>query len=130
VGGQGPPFDQQWVAAVAAALATASHDAGWPSLQPAIDRDPEFGKRVFEALVGGIDAREINLADRLTDDQLADAYVWLSRHYPPEQQKAWLGKAGVVTPVMQVHHWRDQIPQWLVARAAGRAAQWRTATHQ
>src|SRR5439155_16031585 len=54
-------------------------DAGWSVVWPAIQTDTEFGMSVVEITFGGIGYGKV---PRLTEDQTADLYIWLVKHYP------------------------------------------------
>ncbi|MGH7233514.1 MAG: hypothetical protein ACREJU_19450, partial [Nitrospiraceae bacterium] len=59
-------------------LLSDTHDAGWTIVWPAIQNDLQFGKEVIQ----GVARDHPSIGMRLTEDQLADLYVWLYRHFP------------------------------------------------
>ena len=67
----------------AAALALIFHadDAGWAVVWPIMQKDIEFGRQLAESVAS--DARHSGvLQDRLSEQQVADLYVWMVRQYP------------------------------------------------
>jgi predicted NACHT family NTPase len=71
--------------ALAAARAVIYHaeDAGWPSVGPAIVQDGAFGRDLVSSMAGLSDRS--GLAHKLSDEHLADLYIWLVRQYPPAE---------------------------------------------
>lgn len=59
------------------ALLCHESDYGWPILWPLIQKNKEFGRKLFAR----VSSRE-GIVDRLTDDQASDLYVWLTQEYP------------------------------------------------
>ena len=72
-----------------------SSDAGWPILWPIFESHPEFGRRLVEKIAHQIDRlRNVPFLDRLTEAQLANFYLWLSRHIPPFETPAGFHAVG------------------------------------
>jgi hypothetical protein len=71
--------------AAGAMLMIDADDSGWPVVWPAMEADVEFGRAVVSAIANAFDMRELQSAHRLTDSQLADLYVWVSRQYPQSE---------------------------------------------
>lgn len=61
----------------AKALMLNTKDAGWSIVWPAIQADEDFGRQFIK----GINRDFEVIGQRLTEDQLADLYIWLSRHF-------------------------------------------------
>ena len=82
----------------AASLFLHSEDAGWPIIWPLIEKEPDFGKRIFEGIVVG---SPYSPGRNLTEDQLADLYIWLSCQYPHDEDPREIG------------NWRNSILNFL-----------------
>ncbi len=91
---------EQQVKAVqaAASLFLHSEDAGWPITWPLIEEEPDFGKKIFEDIVGG---SPYSPGRNLTEDQLADLYIWLSCQYPHDEEPR------------EIENWRNSILNFL-----------------
>lgn len=63
-------------------LMTHAQGAGWSTVWPAIQRDTEFGREVITTVAHGLDRNATSIAKQLTEDQLADLYIWLVQQYP------------------------------------------------
>ena len=75
-----------------------SEDAGWSIIWPLIEKDPGFGKKIFE------DAGRGNLYSpgrNLTEDQWADVCIWLSYQYPHDEGQ------------QEIDDWRNSILSFL-----------------
>jgi hypothetical protein len=73
--------EQRFKAVIAArALLTHANDVGWSIVWPVIQEDKAFGQEVIAAAYD-FRTRDIQIT-RMTEDQLADFYIWLSRQYP------------------------------------------------
>ena len=90
-------------------------DAGWSIVWPAIQADEDFGKQVVQGI--NHDYKTIGL--RLTEDRLADLYIWLTRHF--ESPKHSAGKAHWAGPLEYVDLWRNAIIQLLTHRGTNHA---------
>jgi hypothetical protein len=78
-----PADDRQRQRALAAALALVrfADDAGWSTVWPAIESNHEFGTQLIESLAYRSDWN----AQHLSEEQLADLYLWLAHRFPPAQ---------------------------------------------
>ena len=83
-----------------------AEDAGWSIVWPVIQQDIEFGKEVITALADST----VKFEQRLTEDQLADLYIWLAHHYPYSEDPE-LGDAFCVTPRVSIRFWKNKILQ-------------------
>ena len=91
--------------AVVAATVLLCHakNAGWPVVWPAIQQDLEFGKEVvFE--VAQVDRHSASIGQKLSEEQLADLFIWLTRQFPYSED-----------PVHDETHWvgpRENVAEW------------------
>lgn len=109
--------------AVAAALALVMNadDAGWSTVWPALRVDAEFGRRIAEALSGP--ARHgNNVEGKLTEDQLADLYIWLAKQYPHAEDPKREG-VGFVGSRESIALWRDSLLAHLERRGTSCACE-------
>ena len=106
--------------AIAAARALMFHakDAGWSVVGPAIREDTEFGREVISAVAHNAES----IGKRLTEDQLADLYVWLVRQYPHAKDPKHDG-AHIVEPRDRITNWRNLILQHLKERGTHQACE-------
>ncbi len=64
----------------AQALIKYSEDAGWKTVWPAIQQDPQFGREVMEEIA--FYARNSGkFESTLSEKQVAELYIWLTEHY-------------------------------------------------
>jgi len=103
-------------------LMTHAEDAGWSVVWPTIQEDAEFGHEVISAVSHGADRRAASIGQRLTEDQLADLYVWLVRQYPHAEDPMVEG-AHSVGPRESVAMWRDSILHHLKERGTDEACE-------
>ena len=106
-----PPEDEARLRAVVAAktLLTHAQDAGWGTLHGVFQGDSKFGREVF--LRVGSDVSD-NIAARLTENQLADLYLWLVREFPTNEDPHFEGAHGV-GPREMLGHFRDGVLAYL-----------------
>jgi predicted NACHT family NTPase len=88
-------------------------DAGWAIVWEAIRRDEAFGREVSETLEYIL--REGRFFEKLTEDQIADYYVWLVRRYPHAEDPVHEG-AHFVGPRESLATWRDALLRYLKER--------------
>jgi hypothetical protein len=103
---------QELAAEVAVLLALERPDGDWNRTWPLFDMSAEFGDRVVGRLAGD---RDIQIAPRLTEQQLVDLYAWLERRYPHAEDPDH-DEAHYVGPRESIGHWRDGLLRDLVAR--------------
>jgi len=103
--------------AVVAAEALMLHadDAGWSAVWPAIQRDAEFGRDIVSAAAYALPSRKITPFERLSEDQLADLYIWLVEQFPVSQDPKH-DEAYWVGPRESVAWWRDALITYLKDR--------------
>lgn len=82
--------------AIVAAWTLINHaeDAGWSVVWPAIQRDYKFGRKVFET-ASFSDGQAVNIGQALSENQLANLYIWLVHQYPHAKDPA---HEGVYSP--------------------------------
>jgi hypothetical protein len=97
-------------------------DGGWPAVWPAIERDGEFGKDLVLAVAHSFDRESEKLGSRISDDQLADLFLWLVHHFPYDEDPKHDG-IHAVGPRESVAWWRDSILRRLKARGTLEACQ-------
>ncbi len=82
-----------------------SENAGWSVIWPLMQRDDDFGMK----LVAKVAQSSSGWApQQLTEDQLADLYIWLVRHYPPSQYPIEL-KSALAGVTDSIALWRDTL---------------------
>jgi hypothetical protein len=116
-----PAGDSERARAVATAktLMLDTKDVGWSIVWPAMQADEDFGKQVILEVCSD-DYGSIGL--RLNEDQLADLYVWLTRHFeaPPEHDSDEMRSVG---PLVHIDMWRNAIVRLLTHRGSFRACE-------
>ena len=79
------------IAIVAArVLLRTAGDAGWSVIWPAFKQDVEFGQEVILPIASGPGRHDTAIAQRLSEHQLADLYMWVAQQYPHSDQQTWL----------------------------------------
>jgi len=111
-----PTSEEERTTAVNAAqvLIMYSEDAGWATVLPAIQQDPQFGREVIEEI--SFFARNSgNIESRLSEEQVAQLYIWLSEQYPSlniaeGNQSANVGitlNNDYVSPKYNIDRWKN-----------------------
>ncbi|MCH7536137.1 MAG: hypothetical protein IH948_10435, partial [Bacteroidetes bacterium] len=59
-----------------------TNDAGWGKVWPAIKRYPNFGRMVVERVAAISDLERINVWTNLSENNLADLFIWLEQKFP------------------------------------------------
>jgi hypothetical protein len=102
---------QRFKAIIAArVLLTHANDAGWSIVWPVIQGDKAFGQEVIAAAYD-FRTRDIQIT-RMTEDQLADFYVWLSQQYPHMEDPKREG-AHDVSARESIADFRDSVLRYL-----------------
>ena len=114
-----PASDPERARAIAAAqtLMLDTKDVGWGIVWPAVQADEDFGKQV----ILGISSDYKSIGIRLNEGQLADLYVWLTRHFETPIHRS--GEAYWAGPLDHVDLWRNAIIQLLIHRGSVRACE-------
>ncbi len=102
---------------VAQALMLDSKDVGWGIVWPAVRADADFGKQVILEVARKYDS----IGPLLNEDQLAELYVWLRRHF--EEITHASGEARWVGPLEYVDLWENAIIQILIHQGSFRACE-------
>ncbi len=117
--------------AAARALILYAEDAGWPTIWPAIQQDPEFGRKIIET-VSYIVGYEGNLEQRLKEEDVANLYIFMTKQYPDSEKKKQGSsedkkltgiEAYAVTAKDSIKTWRNYIPQRLEERGTPQACE-------
>lgn len=114
--------EEQRAEAIVAAriLITHTPDAGWSVVWPVIQQDTQFGQTLIESIAHRHDLSPGILGQRLSEDQVADLYVWLNHQYPPAEDIR-LGEAFCVGPRESIAMWRDDVLTYLKNRGTKQA---------
>ena len=104
----------------ASALIRNAVDVGWAIVWPAVQHDKEFGLELFRRIAHLSEAFQASSVNRLTDDQLADLYIWLFKHVPYKENAIDTG-FHAVSPSESLAHWRDSVLVQLKNRGTVRA---------
>jgi hypothetical protein len=76
----------------------------WPVLRDLMDSDPDFIESAFLSIGYAYDRRPPDL----TEPQIADLYIWLSRHFPADQDPQF-EDAHRIGPRESLGSWRDSL---------------------
>lgn len=120
-----PTSDQRKreIATVAAcSLVRYTFDESWTVVWPAVQHDAEFGREVFSSVAADAERREGTIARRLSESQLADLYIWLSRQYPHAEDPRhndW----HAIEPRESIAEWRDSLLRHLRERGTPAACE-------
>ena len=100
------------------ALMKHAEDVGWSSVWPAIEQDTDLGREIiFE-----IERDTAKIWTRLTEDQLADLYIWLACQYPHSEDPDHKG-GHWVGPREQIARLRDSIINHIKERGTRRSCE-------
>jgi hypothetical protein len=105
----------------ARALIRNTADAGWGSVWPAVQQDGELGLEVFRGIAHLSEAFQGTSVKQLTDDQLAELYIWLLKHVPYTGENDAGKGFHAVSPAESLGHWRDSVLVQLKSRGTVRA---------
>jgi hypothetical protein len=90
---EGPLRERSLVAA--RSLLTRAPDAGWPILWPLIRADPALGRDLLISVATSVEITgHAPFLDRLSEDNLADLYVWLSGQFPRHEDEEGFRSLG------------------------------------
>ncbi|MGK9232209.1 hypothetical protein KXS07_10455 [Inquilinus limosus] len=108
--------------ALSAAAALLEYDmaAAWPRLWSVITADTEFGRELFLRVAHRHRVEAAHYVG-LTEQQLADLYIWLARNFPHADDPDHSDGAHFVAPRDSVVHLRDAIIGILVRRGTPEA---------
>jgi len=96
--------DVEFAASMAAVLAMNWADEEWPNIWNAILEDGEFGDAVLNGAVSWW--RKHDLIPKLTDEQLADLFIWMQERYPDPKKGnndivKFMGRADMLADLKQ-----------------------------
>jgi hypothetical protein len=114
-----PEPERQRAAVAGSVLLKGAAEAGWSTVWPAMQQDLVFAEGVLGRLVWN-DRHTGAIAAQLTDEQLADLYIWLCHQYPPEEDPL---VNGLVEYRAAVGMWRDSLLMQLRLRGTKGACQ-------
>ncbi len=101
-------------------LMTHAEDCGWSVVWPAIQQDTEFGRKVMLAAADHFDRYTAGIGQRLSEDQLANLYIWLVQQFPYAEDPQY-EEAHYVEPRENVANWRDSLLRHLKERGTDQA---------
>lgn len=114
----------------AAALILHTRDAGWSTIWPAIQQDPNFGREIFKKISYSV-KWDGNLELKLREEHVADIFIFLAKEFPQaetkKQNQASRKGDGIDSGEINTEHyrigeedsiniWKGYIPQRLQAR--------------
>jgi hypothetical protein len=108
--------------AIVAARVLMNHaeDGGWTIVWPAFQQDTKFGREVVTEVAHGPERHEGSVGQRLTEDQLADLYIWLVRQFPYAEDPEHEGIHRVESRE-SVGRWKDSLLYQLRMRGTPKA---------
>ena len=103
--------------AVAAArqLMTHTPDAAWSVIWESMQHDAQFGREVSESLESIHRESTGRFYEKISEEQVADYYIWLACQYPHAEDPKFEG-AHTVGPRENVATWRDDLLRFLKDR--------------
>lgn len=113
----GVPVPEEQAKAVVAAriLLTHNEDLAWRLVWPLMRNDDTFGQAVASAVSRYVSWHHLSFGEHLTEEQLADLYMWLERNFPHAEDPTLL-VFHVVTEREEIARWRDSILDQLRSR--------------
>ncbi len=100
-----------------------AEDAGWSVVWPAIQQDVEFGCKVIESLAYESDAFATNAGKLLTEDQLADLYIWIVHQYPYAEDPDYNSEDGRVGSRLKIASFRNSLLNLIKQRGTYKACE-------
>lgn len=101
--------------AMALLLMTHAQNESWPVIWTRMTQDIEFGRKLVESAAAAHSRQVEDLIRRLTEQQIADLYVWLVSQYPPTEDPVEY-KFHQISPRESVGHWRNALVSQLAER--------------
>lgn len=107
--------------AVAAAclLLTHAKDADWAVIWPIFQQEQAFGLKVLLTLLE-VPLGSSPLPQRLTEEQVADLFIWLAHQFPADQEPEF-SDSGWVTDTMRMYDWQRGLVVHLQRQATQQA---------
>ena len=111
--------EKEEVVSSAASLLQNAVKEDWEFLWDLILKDNEFGRTlVFRAHDSPL--RGSSVLQDISESQLADLFIWLTKEFPPEEYKHPEG-GGTVTPQISIGDWRDSVIRALMEKGTAEA---------
>ena len=102
-------LDRDYALGAAEALCLSATQETWPTIWTTMNEDTEFGRNLVGRLgrfASFLRSDTHHLAG-LTDEQLSNLYIWVSREFP-HREDPYIDGAHAVSNREQITHWRDQ----------------------
>lgn len=116
------PIDEQEKDEVISSAASLLQNAvreDWEFLWDLILKDNEFGRAlIFRAHDSPL--RGSSVLQDISESQLADLFIWLTKEFPPEEYRHPEG-GGTVTPQISIGDWRDAVIRVLMEKGTAEA---------
>jgi len=116
------PEERSRAVVAARELMCNAEDGGWPVVWPVIVQDADFGREVITGIAHTLDSPAATIGRWLSEEQLADLYVWLVNQYPYEEGPDASG-VGFVTPWQSAAELRDSVLTHLKQRGTDQACE-------
>lgn len=97
-----------------------SADAGWHVVWPRIRAERDFGRQVIESSVSSVSRRKTRIGEQLTEEELADLFIWLAHGYPYANDPRHEGMYSVSSDD-EARRFRDSVLHQLKERGTPRA---------
>lgn len=107
---------------IASVLMAHAEDAGWSVVWPAIQQDIEFGREMISMVAHRYHRLTSKFEERLSEEHLADLFIWLVHQYPHSEDPKHEG-AYTVGPRDSIAHFRDGILENLKQRGTQKACE-------
>ncbi len=96
-------------------LLFSSDDAGWSEIWPTILADVAFGRDLIAMSVDPVEGQNARIPKKLSEDQLADLFIWVANEYPYSEDPNING-AGPAGSRQGIAWWKNAILHELIAR--------------
>ena len=107
------------VLSAATSLLQNADQSDWEFLWDRIQQDNEFGRAlIFKSHDSSL--RGSGVLQKISEPQLADLHIWLTKEFPPEEYKQPEG-SGTVTPKISIGDWRDSVLRVLMDKGTAEA---------
>lgn len=111
--------EKEEIISSAASLLQNAVKEDWEFLWDLILKDNEFGRAlVFRAHDSPL--RGSSVLQDISESQLADLFIWLTKEFPPEEYRHPEG-GGSVTPQISIGDWRDAVIRGLMEKGTAEA---------
>lgn len=104
-------------------LMTHADDAGWSIVWPAIQQDTEFGRKLIELLAYEKDMFETKAGKLITENQLADLYIWIVHQYPHAEDPDYNNEACWRGYRLKIASFRDSLLHLIKQRGTYKACE-------